>query len=74
MEEREAKQREAEAYEAEYMAKTYEYRRLWNAKLFKAPKSMDELPDPEYVEACLKLTALDEWFRENPYKRGGDNH
>mgnify|MGYP000873908219 CR=1 FL=1 len=56
--------------EAEYMAKTYEYRRLWNAKLHKAPKSPDEPFHPEYIEACKKLDALDWWFVEHPYKRG----
>lgn len=68
--ERLAHEEAAEAYEAEYMKRTYEYRRLWQAKLFKAPKSPDELPDPEYIEACFNLDALGWWFTQNPYKRG----
>lgn len=68
--ERQKRENEAEAAEADYMAHTYEYRRLWNAKIFKAPKSPEEIIDPEYIEACKKLDALDYWFFTHPYKRG----
>lgn len=62
--------READAREAEYMTHTYEYRRLWLAKKLKAPSAPNEPLNPEYIEACKKLDALDWWFVEHPYKRG----
>ena len=68
--ERLAKENAAEAAEAEYMVNTYEFRRLWQAKLFKAPKSPVGPFDPEYIEACLKLDWLQYWFDTHPYKRG----
>ena len=70
-EDRAAKKRALAAYEADYMARTYEYRRLWLAKKI-APAAPDEPINVEYAEACRKLDALDEWFAENPYRRGGE--
>ena len=69
-EERLVVKREAGAREAEYMAHTREHCRLWQAKLLKAPANPDEPFDAEYVEACQRLPALEEWFRLHPYKRG----
>jgi len=70
---REAELREAtrkrEAFEAEYISKADTFRRLWHAKIYKAPAGPLDEPDPEYVEACKRLDALDAWFYEHPFEQ-----
>jgi len=72
--EREKQDRRRRLYEAEYRRRSDEYRRLWWAMVNKAPVAvggdMDaamNAVDPEYVEACMKLDALEWWFEENEY-------
>lgn len=59
---REAERKRA-AHEAEYISKASTFRRLWAAKLRGDPN------DPEYVEACKRLDALDAWFMEHPFEQ-----
>lgn len=59
---------EQETWRAEYLSKAGEYFRLWQAKHFKAPASPEEPLDPEYIEACVKLDALDWWLLVTPFK------
>jgi len=61
--------RELAAFQAEYDRHCVEYRRLWLAKKYKAPREPSEPPCDEYVEACMKLDAIDDWFDRNPYRR-----
>jgi DNA primase len=65
-ERREAEERRR-AFEAEYEIRTNQFRRLWAAKVHKAPQSPGDEFDPEYVEACKTLDALDWWFQEHPF-------
>lgn len=60
--ERREAERQRRAFEREYDTRCAEHRRLWQAK-----QTGPEHPD--YVEACLKLDALDDWFQEHPFKR-----
>ena len=61
--------RELATFQAEYDRRCIEYRRLWIAKKYKAPKRSCESPCDEYVEACMKIDALNYWFDRNPYRR-----
>lgn len=65
--------REKEKAEADrlaaYMAKVYEHRALWYAKLHLAPNSPDEDFAPAYVDACKRLDALGQWLDDNEVKR-----
>lgn len=61
------KKRELDAYRSEYNKKILEYRRLWHAKLFMIPKSMEKVSD-EYIEACHKLPALDHYFDTHDWR------
>ena len=61
--------RELATFQAEYDRRCIEYRRLWIAKKYKAPKRSCESPCDEYVEACTKIDALNHWFDCNPYRR-----
>jgi len=83
LEERRRRMKEIEkacaAFTAEWDKKMLEHRRLWYAKIHKAPSSPDEEFDPEYVEACQKLDMLEYWFETHPYTEGilsirGENH
>jgi len=55
-------------FETEYAARSEQHRRLWFAKIHKAPKDPDDEYDPEYVEACKGLDALDDWFSTHHWK------
>lgn len=61
------KKRELDAYRAEYDKKILEYRRLWHAKLFMAPKSTEDVSD-EYIEACHKLPVLEHYFDTHDWR------
>lgn len=50
---------------AEYDEKTALYRRLFHARIHKAPKSPDEPWDDEFCEALRKLDILDYYFDNN---------
>ena len=66
----EARKRARIAYETEYARMTDEYRRLWYAKTFNAPRPDDTEWDAEFCEALIRLPILDEWFKDNEYQRG----
>ena len=77
--EQDARKRPQEAFDAEYRARTDEFRRLWRAKQEKAPVvKLDGLTeserieamaavefDREYIEALHRLPYLDWWLQEN---------
>lgn len=64
--EKQEKDYERELYEAEYREKSDAYRRLWQAKQTRAPKTIEDV-DPLYVEACHVLPILDYWFSIHCY-------
>ena len=78
-----ARRREQEkavkAFTAEWDKRMEEHRRLWCAKIQKAPSGPWDDFDPEYVEACKRLDYLEWWFDAHPYSEGilslrGENH
>lgn len=62
------KQRELDAYRAEYNKKILEYRRLWHAKLFSKPKYIGDDVKEEYVQACRKLPVLEHYFDTHDWR------
>jgi hypothetical protein len=74
--ERQERDRQRAKHDAMYRAKCDEYRRLWAAYRDKAPEAdpnnMEAMSaaldavDPEYIEACHKLDALEWWLEMNP--------
>ena len=66
--EREAKQRELEAFRDTYHKKRIVRRSLWLAYIHKAPQTPDEPINDQYAEAVKMLPVYDSWFEENPYR------
>ena len=59
------KKRRAAQKKAFYLKKNTEFLRLWTAYINKAPAGPGDKYDPEYVEACRKLPALEEWLENH---------
>ncbi len=64
-----AQKREKEKIDAEYRNMADEHRRLYQAKMNKAPEPNDVDWDDEFCEALRKLPEIEEWFLENEYVR-----
>ena len=63
-----AEEIELNRYRAEYWAKCYEHRRLWQAKRDYAPQTQDEPLQAIFIEAIHTLAGLDYYFEMNRYK------
>lgn len=63
------KERARAAFVAVWDAKMYEHRRLWEAKIHKAPTTPGEDFDPEYVEACKRLDIIEYWQEKYPFNQ-----